>query len=228
MDGMDGREEKSPDGEVRAGYNGLLLEFKYVSLKDLKLTGEQVRGQSMAELAALAAVQAARDAVAEQARRYAAALAECYGLTDLRRFAVVGIGLERVVWQAIQPVGPWRWVGSPARSGRGRDRDKSGRAGGASIQRAQPACFTGVGGRLDPAGLAVIGIAWHRRSQTAGSCGLTVNSTPRARMTESRVLRVGFPCSLNERYSCSRDRPVALANSVMPLARATTPSALAM
>ncbi len=65
-----------------------------------------MRGQSRAERAALAAVQAARDAVAEQARRYAAALAECYGLTDLRRFAVVGIGLERVVWQAIQPVGP--------------------------------------------------------------------------------------------------------------------------
>ena len=84
----------------------LLLEFKYVSLKELQLTGEQVRGQPMAELAALAAVQAALAAAAEQARRYGAALAERYGLTDLRLFAVVGIGLERVVWQAITPVGP--------------------------------------------------------------------------------------------------------------------------
>ncbi len=83
----------------------LLLEFKYVSLKEVQLTGEQVRGQSLAELAALAAVQAALAAAAEQARRYGAALAERYGLTDLRLFAVVGIGLERVVWQAIQPVG---------------------------------------------------------------------------------------------------------------------------
>ncbi len=84
----------------------LLLEFKYVSLKEVHLTGEQVRGQSLAELAALAAVQAALAAAAEQARRYGAALAERYGLTDLRLFAVVGIGLERVVWQAITPVGP--------------------------------------------------------------------------------------------------------------------------
>ena len=72
----------------------------------MQLTGEQVRGRSMAELAALAAVQAALDAAAEQARRYGAALAERYGLTDLRLFAVVGIGLERVVWQAITPAGP--------------------------------------------------------------------------------------------------------------------------
>ena len=84
----------------------LLLEFKYVSLKEVQLTGEQVRGRSMAELAALAAVQAALAAAAEQAHRYGAALAERYGLTDLRLFAVVGIGLERVVWQAVQPVGP--------------------------------------------------------------------------------------------------------------------------
>ena len=84
----------------------LLLEFKYVSLKELQLTGEQVRGQPMAELAALAAVQAGLAAAAEQARRYGTALAERYGLTDLRLFAVVGIGLERVVWQAITPVGP--------------------------------------------------------------------------------------------------------------------------
>ena len=79
----------------------LLLEFKYVSLQDLKLTGEQVKAQSMAELAALGAVQSALDAAAAQARRYGAALAERYGLTDLRLFAVVGIGLERVVWRGI-------------------------------------------------------------------------------------------------------------------------------
>jgi len=81
----------------------LLLEFKYVSLKDLKLTGEQVKAKSMAELAALSAVKAELDAAADQARRYGAALSERYGLTDLRLFAVVGIGLERVVWQGVAP-----------------------------------------------------------------------------------------------------------------------------
>ena len=84
----------------------LLLEFKYVDLKKLKLTGEQVKAKSMAELAALPAVKAELDAAGDQARRYGAALQARYGLTDLRLFAVVGIGLERVVWQAVQPVGP--------------------------------------------------------------------------------------------------------------------------
>ena len=79
----------------------ILLEFKYVSLKDLKLTGEQVRAKSLEELAALPAVTAELDAAAAQARRYGAALTGQYGLTDLRLFAVVGVGLERVAYQAV-------------------------------------------------------------------------------------------------------------------------------
>ncbi|MCC7279553.1 MAG: AAA family ATPase, partial [Chromatiaceae bacterium] len=79
----------------------LLLEFKYVSLKELQLTGEQVRGRSMAELAALAAVATALQAAGNQAQRYGAALSKRYGLTDLRLYAVVGVGLERVVWQTV-------------------------------------------------------------------------------------------------------------------------------
>ncbi|TVR62497.1 MAG: AAA family ATPase [Candidatus Competibacteraceae bacterium] len=79
----------------------LLLEFKYVGLKELKLTGEQVRAKSMDELAALAVVKAELDVAAEQARRYGGALVERYGLTDLRLYAVVGVGLERVVWQTV-------------------------------------------------------------------------------------------------------------------------------
>ena len=38
----------------------------------------------------------------EQAQRYGAALRERYGLTDLRAFAVVALGLERVVWRAVR------------------------------------------------------------------------------------------------------------------------------
>ncbi len=79
----------------------LLLEFKYVDLKKLKLTGEQVRAKSMVELAALSEVKKELQAAGEQAQRYGAALAERYGLTDLRLFAVVGIGLERVVWLTV-------------------------------------------------------------------------------------------------------------------------------
>ena len=79
----------------------LLLEFKYVSLKDLKLAGEQVQALSLEELAALPEVERELQAAEEQARRYGAALSERYGLTDLRLFAVVGIGLERVVWRRV-------------------------------------------------------------------------------------------------------------------------------
>ncbi|KAB2927836.1 MAG: AAA family ATPase [Candidatus Contendobacter sp.] len=79
----------------------LLLEFKYVSLKDLKLTGEQLREKTRDELAALPPVQAQLQAAADQAQQYGAALRDRYGLTDLRAFAVVALGLEQVVWRAV-------------------------------------------------------------------------------------------------------------------------------
>jgi hypothetical protein len=69
------------------------------------LTGEQMKAQSMAELAALPAVKEELAAAAEQAQRYGAALSERYGLTDLRLYAVVGVGLERVVWQTVPLAG---------------------------------------------------------------------------------------------------------------------------
>ncbi|TAN50153.1 MAG: AAA family ATPase, partial [Methylococcaceae bacterium] len=50
----------------------LLLEFKYLSLKDLALTGEQVRGQSHQALAALPAVTAKLAEATQQAERYGA------------------------------------------------------------------------------------------------------------------------------------------------------------
>ena len=86
----------------RARALDLLLEFKYVSLKQVKLSGEQARAKPMEELAALPAVKEELAAAADQARRYGAALTARYGLTDLRLYAVVGVGLERVVWQTVQ------------------------------------------------------------------------------------------------------------------------------
>ena len=82
----------------------VLIEFKYVGLKALKLTGEQVRSQSMEELAGLPLVQAALESATEQAQRYGAVLSERYVLKDLRQYAVVSVGLERVVWREL-PMG---------------------------------------------------------------------------------------------------------------------------
>ena len=80
----------------------LLLEFKYLNLRDLGLTGEQAQEKRPDELAALPAVAAKLNEAEEQARRYGAALRERYNLTDLRAFAVVAMGLERVVWRAVK------------------------------------------------------------------------------------------------------------------------------
>ena len=81
----------------------LLLEFKYASLPELKLTGEQARAKTVKELAALPKVEEKLQEAEAQAQRYGAALRDRYGLTDLRQFAVVAIGLERVVWRALPP-----------------------------------------------------------------------------------------------------------------------------
>jgi len=86
----------------------LLLEFKYLALKDLGLTGEQLRERTPDELAARPLVATKLQEAEDQARRYGAALRERYGLSDLRLFAVVGLGIERVVWRAVawQPACP--------------------------------------------------------------------------------------------------------------------------
>ena len=79
----------------------LLLEFKYLSLKELGLSGEQVRAQPREELATLPAVAARLDEAAAQARRYGQTLRERHGLADLHAFAVVALGVERLVWRRL-------------------------------------------------------------------------------------------------------------------------------
>ncbi|HYN77448.1 MAG TPA: AAA family ATPase, partial [Lamprocystis sp. (in: g-proteobacteria)] len=79
----------------------LLLEFKYLGLKDLGLTGEQVRAQPREALAALPAVAAKLDEAAAQARAYGTTLRDRHGLEDLRALAVVALGVERLVWRAL-------------------------------------------------------------------------------------------------------------------------------
>ena len=79
----------------------LLLEFKYLGLKELGLSGEQVRERARDDLIALPVVAATLDDAAAQARRYGAALREGYGVTDLRAFAVVALGVDRLVWRCL-------------------------------------------------------------------------------------------------------------------------------
>ena len=80
----------------------IVLEFKYLSLSDLKLTGEQVRAQSRETLAQLPAVQTALQAALTQLQHYRQVLAEKYREPQrLHCIAVVALGFDRVVWQAL-------------------------------------------------------------------------------------------------------------------------------
>ncbi|NVZ07947.1 AAA family ATPase [Allochromatium humboldtianum] len=78
----------------------LLLEFKYLSLKELALSGEQVRERSREALAELAPVVKKLDEAEAQARVYGDTLKARYGLRKLHAFAVVALGVERLVWRA--------------------------------------------------------------------------------------------------------------------------------
>ncbi|WP_020396956.1 AAA family ATPase [Thiolinea disciformis] len=78
----------------------IVLEFKYLSLTDLKLSGEQVREQSREELMQLPAVQQALHRALQQLHHYRAVLTEKYQQPErLRCLAVVSLGFDRVVWQ---------------------------------------------------------------------------------------------------------------------------------
>jgi hypothetical protein len=79
----------------------LLLEFKYLSLKDLGLTGEQVRAEAREVLVERPAVAAKLDEAEVQARAYGATLGERYGLHQLHAFAIVALGFKRLVWRVV-------------------------------------------------------------------------------------------------------------------------------
>ncbi len=79
----------------------LVLEFKYLGLKELGLTGEQVREMARADLAERPTVAAKLDEAAAQARRYGAVLRDRYRQSDPRAFAVVALGVERLVWRTV-------------------------------------------------------------------------------------------------------------------------------
>jgi len=84
----------------------LLLEFKFVKLGDLGLSGDKARAMTRAELAALPAVRRKLDEARAQTPAYRRELEDRYKMElRLRAFAVVAIGFERVVWEEIQDPG---------------------------------------------------------------------------------------------------------------------------
>jgi hypothetical protein len=80
-----------------------LLEFKYLSLPDVGLSGKEVRERSRAELAALKPVAAQQAEARKKLAGYRQVLANIHGdLPRLRCYSVVAIGYERLVWAEVE------------------------------------------------------------------------------------------------------------------------------
>ncbi len=80
-----------------------LLEFKYASLKDVGLSGEQVRAMSTDELAALPLVQERMTEARGKLKDYRQTLLDTHHHEELRLrcFSVVAVGYERFVWEEL-------------------------------------------------------------------------------------------------------------------------------
>ncbi|RME45235.1 MAG: AAA family ATPase, partial [Deltaproteobacteria bacterium] len=76
----------------------IVIEFKYVTLKEAGMTAETARSLEEGEVRALPAVEEAFSAARKQLSRYAQGLGNKYGqILRLRTFAVVSLGFERIV-----------------------------------------------------------------------------------------------------------------------------------
>ncbi len=74
----------------------ILLEFKYVKLKDVNMTREEAQALSKEELAAIPAMREKMNKAKEQLKKYGDELAEKHRNLRLIRFAVVSLGFERI------------------------------------------------------------------------------------------------------------------------------------
>jgi len=81
----------------------VLMEFKFIKLSDVNMTGEAVRTASDSDLHALPLVQQAFSDAHKQLQRYIPSIKKRYGEDiKLRTFAVVAVGFDRLLWQEIK------------------------------------------------------------------------------------------------------------------------------
>jgi hypothetical protein len=79
-----------------------LIEFKYLSLTELNMTGEQAKQISPENLKTMPQVRQKLDDAKQQLAKYRQELDEKYkGILRLHTHAVVAVGFERVVWEEI-------------------------------------------------------------------------------------------------------------------------------
>jgi len=80
----------------------VLIEFKYLALGEHDLSGEQVRAMTDEELSAHPAVREAFVAAEDQLMAHRRTLQAKYGaVLNLRTYAVVAVGFDRLVWEEL-------------------------------------------------------------------------------------------------------------------------------
>ena len=81
----------------------ILIEFKFVTLKDAGLTGEKARSLTQDELQSLPRMIREMEDGKTQVREYGRALEKRHGNLRLREYVVVSLGFERIWWAEIFP-----------------------------------------------------------------------------------------------------------------------------
>ncbi len=86
----------------RYTFNDFVLEFKYLKLSEVELSGEEARKLNQSDFKALEPVQEKLEESKKQLLDYQKRLASKYGDSlRLRLISVVAVGFERVVWQEV-------------------------------------------------------------------------------------------------------------------------------
>ena len=79
----------------------VLIEFKFVKLKDSGLTGEQAKQLSQDKLYAIPEIVTQMEDGIKQVQKYGKKLEQRYGNLRLQKFVVVALGFERVCFKKV-------------------------------------------------------------------------------------------------------------------------------
>jgi hypothetical protein len=82
----------------------VLIEFKFVTLKDAGITGEQARQLPEDELCGMPKIKKALEEGKQQVALYGKKLDDKYGNLRLKKFVVTALGFERVCWHPSRQV----------------------------------------------------------------------------------------------------------------------------
>jgi len=80
----------------------VLIEFKFISLKNAKITGEQAKQLSKEELLDMPEIKKSFVDGKKQIIEYARKLDDKYGNLRFKKFVVVSLGFERICFKNIE------------------------------------------------------------------------------------------------------------------------------